>query len=77
MPSEEVVIVNSKQLQPGMYVFIDLGWMDHPFPLSRFKIKSEDQIRRSNPKIKSEDQIRRSNPYYSLPGNKADPVLSG
>lgn len=28
-----------------MYVYIDLGWMDHPFPLNRFKIKSEDQIR--------------------------------
>jgi hypothetical protein len=28
-----------------MYVYIDLGWMDHPFPLNRFKIKSEEQIR--------------------------------
>lgn len=27
-----------------MYVFIDLGWMAHPFPLNRFKIKSEEQI---------------------------------
>jgi putative nucleotidyltransferase with HDIG domain len=43
--NEEIIEIDSKQLQPGMYVYIDLGWMDHPFPLNRFKIKSEDQLR--------------------------------
>jgi hypothetical protein len=42
---EESVTIQTQQLQLGMYVYIDLGWMDHPFPLNRFKIKSEDQIR--------------------------------
>ena len=45
MSNEEIITIDSKQLQPGMYVYIDLGWMDHPFPLNRFKIKSEEQIR--------------------------------
>jgi len=42
---EESVTIQTRQLQLGMYVYIDLGWMDHPFPLNRFKIKSEDQIK--------------------------------
>ena len=45
MSNEVIVTVDTKQLQPGMYVYIDLGWMDHPFPLNRFRIKSEEQIR--------------------------------
>lgn len=31
-------------LRVGMYVHLDLGWMDHPFPLSSFRIASADQI---------------------------------
>ncbi len=45
MSNEGIIEIDCKQLQPGMYVYIDLGWMDHPFPLNRFKIKSESQIR--------------------------------
>ena len=45
MQSEESTLVDSQQLQVGMYVFIDIGWINHPFPLNRFKIKTEDQIR--------------------------------
>ena len=45
MSKEVIVTVDTKQLQPGMYVYIDLGWMDHPFPLKRFKIKTTEQIR--------------------------------
>ena len=45
MSGEESVTIDTQQLQPGMYVYIDLRWLDHPFPLNRFKIKSEDQIR--------------------------------
>jgi putative nucleotidyltransferase with HDIG domain len=33
------------QLRVGLYVELDLKWFDHPFTFSRFKIKSEDQIR--------------------------------
>lgn len=44
MPSKEFITIDTCQLQIGLYVLIDLKWMDHPFPLNRFKIKSEDQI---------------------------------
>lgn len=32
------------QLQVGMYVDLDLGWLKHPFPFSHFKISSTEQI---------------------------------
>ena len=31
-------------LRVGMFVHLDLGWLAHPFPLSNFRITSEDQI---------------------------------
>jgi putative nucleotidyltransferase with HDIG domain len=31
-------------LRVGMFVHLDLGWLAHPFPLSSFRIASEDQI---------------------------------
>jgi putative nucleotidyltransferase with HDIG domain len=31
-------------LRVGMFVQLDLGWLSHPFPLSSFRISSEDQI---------------------------------
>lgn len=31
-------------LRKGMFVQLDLGWMDHPFPKGSFKISSNDQI---------------------------------
>lgn len=35
-----------EQLCVGMYVHLDLSWMEHPFALSNFKIKDESQIRK-------------------------------
>jgi HD-GYP domain-containing protein (c-di-GMP phosphodiesterase class II) len=32
------------ELRVGMFVHLDLGWMAHPFPLSSFRITSDDQI---------------------------------
>ncbi|HEX2011648.1 MAG TPA: DUF3391 domain-containing protein [Roseateles sp.] len=32
------------QLKVGMFIHLDLGWMSHPFPLSSFKLSSEDQV---------------------------------
>ncbi|MFZ6777551.1 HD-GYP domain-containing protein [Undibacterium sp. Ji83W] len=32
------------QLRIGMFVYLDVGWMDHPFPVSNFKISSQSQI---------------------------------
>jgi len=31
-------------LHPGLFVQLQLSWMDHPFPTNRFLIKSSDQI---------------------------------
>lgn len=36
--------IELSQLCVGLYVHLDLGWMDHPFPLSNFKIQDESQI---------------------------------
>ena len=36
--------IDVSQLQIGIYVFLDLGWTEHPFPLNRFKIKNEEQL---------------------------------
>lgn len=38
-------LVDVTALQVGMYVYLELGWMSHPFPLSHFKIASQDQIK--------------------------------
>lgn len=37
--------VDVDELHVGMFIHLDVGWMSHPFPLSSFKITSEDQIR--------------------------------
>jgi putative nucleotidyltransferase with HDIG domain len=38
-------LVDVIALQVGMYVYLELGWMSHPFPLSHFKIATQDQIK--------------------------------
>ena len=36
--------VNVDQIQIGMFIELDLGWMAHPFPTSSFKVTSQKQI---------------------------------
>ncbi len=36
--------VSTQDLKVGMYIHLGLGWMQHPFPLSSFRISSADQI---------------------------------
>ncbi len=36
--------VKPSQLRIGLYIYLDLGWMDHPFPVSSFEIRNQDQI---------------------------------
>ncbi|MEK8030713.1 HD domain-containing phosphohydrolase [Ideonella sp. DXS29W] len=36
--------VEPQDLRIGMFIHLDGGWMSHPFPLSSFKISSEEQI---------------------------------
>jgi HD-GYP domain-containing protein (c-di-GMP phosphodiesterase class II) len=37
-------LVHIDQLQPGMFVSLDLGWLDHPFLVNSFLIKNEKQL---------------------------------
>lgn len=38
--------INPDDLCVGIYVHLELGWMDHPFTFSNFMIKNEDQIKK-------------------------------
>lgn len=42
-PSENAISVD--QLQIGIYVYLDVGWMNHPFSFNNFKIRDADQLR--------------------------------
>jgi len=37
--------VSVDELKVGMYVHLDVGWMDHPFPRSSFRVGNIEQIR--------------------------------
>jgi putative nucleotidyltransferase with HDIG domain len=37
-------VIDIHLLRKGMFIQLDLGWMDHPFSLSSFKIATDDQI---------------------------------
>jgi putative nucleotidyltransferase with HDIG domain len=41
--AENVISVN--QLQVGVYVYLDVGWMQHPFSFNNFKIRDEAQLK--------------------------------
>ncbi|WP_326537154.1 HD-GYP domain-containing protein [Pseudorhodoferax sp.] len=38
-------LIDVAQLRRGLFIQLDLGWMDHPFPRGSFKISSTAQIR--------------------------------
>lgn len=44
MPEDNKHMVDISDLRIGLYVHLDLGWMEHPFPLGNFKITSQKQI---------------------------------
>lgn len=44
--STNTCIIDVNQLRVGLYVHLDLGWMDHPFTLSNFKLHNEEQIQK-------------------------------
>lgn len=43
--SENENRISVSQLQIGVYVYLDVGWMNHPFSFNNFKIRSDDQLR--------------------------------
>jgi len=42
--ASDTYYIDIDQLQIGLYIHLDLGWMDHPFSVSNFKITDESQI---------------------------------
>lgn len=40
----EAQFIDIDDLRIGMYVYVDLGWIKHPFVLNSFKISSQDEI---------------------------------
>ncbi|MES2107080.1 MAG: DUF3391 domain-containing protein [Pseudomonadota bacterium] len=36
--------VDLSQLRVGMFVYLDIGWMEHPFPVNSFSITNPEQI---------------------------------
>lgn len=42
--SAEPQFLRPEQLRVGLFVELDLSWMEHPFAFSRFKIRSQQQI---------------------------------
>lgn len=36
--------IEISQLRIGMFVYLDVGWMDHPFPVSSFEIRTQAQL---------------------------------
>ena len=44
MSESEPQFIDISYLQIGMFVHLDLGWMDHPFPLNSFKLSSQEQL---------------------------------
>ena len=43
--SADKTYIDPKDLAIGLYIDLELGWMDHPFTFSSFKIKSDKDIR--------------------------------
>ncbi len=44
MTDIQTQFIEVSQLRIGMFIYLDVGWMDHPFPVSNFKICSQAQI---------------------------------
>jgi putative nucleotidyltransferase with HDIG domain len=44
MSDNTAQFIDPSQLRIGMYVYLDVGWMDHPFPVNNFEISSVEQI---------------------------------
>lgn len=44
MAEESTLLIDIRKLRIGMFIMLDLGWMKHPFPVSKFKLTSAEQI---------------------------------
>lgn len=44
MKDSPTTTIDVADLRTGLFVHLDVGWMEHPFPLGSFKISSQQQI---------------------------------
>ena len=44
MVQDKENLISVDQLQVGVYVYLDVGWMHHPFRFNNFKIRDEEQL---------------------------------
>ena len=44
MTDPQAQFIDVANLRIGLFVYIDLGWMSHPFPLNSFKLQTPAQI---------------------------------
>jgi putative nucleotidyltransferase with HDIG domain len=44
MADRHTEVIDVSRLRIGHFVFVDLSWISHPFPLNSFKIRSPEQI---------------------------------
>ncbi|MBU0592344.1 MAG: DUF3391 domain-containing protein [Gammaproteobacteria bacterium] len=44
MGDSQPLFIDISQLRIGMHIHLDLGWMDHPFPMNSFTLRSQEQI---------------------------------
>ena len=44
MKDRQAEFIDVADLRPGIYVYLDVGWMGHPFALNSFRINSIEQI---------------------------------
>ncbi len=79
MSPNQPSFIDVDQLCVGLYVHLDLGWMDHPFTLSNFKIKDEEQItkiKKTGLKRLRYDPTRSDFEPIALPNHSATAILS-
>ena len=38
--------ISPAELQIGMYIYLDMGWMEHPFPVNSFELRTQEQIQK-------------------------------
>jgi HD-GYP domain-containing protein (c-di-GMP phosphodiesterase class II) len=61
------------ELRTGLFVYIDLGWLFHPFPLNAFKIRTQEQI--DTIRALGIDRIRYSPEKSDPPDGDAPPIV--
>jgi putative nucleotidyltransferase with HDIG domain len=75
MKDSQLQLIEVAQLRVGMFVHLDLGWTEHPFPFNSFKIRSEEQI--ETIRSLGLDRLRYSPAKSDVdPADAVDPLLA-